>query len=175
MAQLSFDGWSALELTLAISVCAYLALPFLLHLSGERTLLKMNAFDLVVTVAVGSMLATILISQDAALVHGVLAFAMLLWLQFAIIWSRVRAPWVRSFLTREPTLLWYQGELLSDALRRVLVTESEVRAAVRLAGVSGTDDVAAVVLETDGSLSVVRALSNGVQRPWLPRDEARRG
>ena len=50
-------------------------LVIFLRLSGKRTLSKMNAFDLVVTVALGSTLATVLLTKDVALADGALAFA----------------------------------------------------------------------------------------------------
>ena len=158
--QIFFDGWASLGRTLVVGICAYVALVVLLRISGKRTLSKMNAFDFVVTVALGSTLATILLSQDVALAEGVLAFTTLIGLQFAITWSSVRAPWVRGVVTGEPTLLLYRGELLSDAMRRSRVTESEIHAALRTAGCSAAGEVAAVVLETDGSLSVVHSLSD---------------
>jgi uncharacterized membrane protein YcaP (DUF421 family) len=64
---------------------------------------------------------------------------------------------VRSVVTGEPTLLFYRGEILRRALRRSRVTESELRAALRGAGVGAAADAAAVVLETEGSLSVVES------------------
>ncbi len=56
----------------------------------------------------------------------------------------------------EPRLLYYEGQFLHDALRRERVTEDEVLAAVREQGVLSLDDVAAVVLETASTLSVLR-------------------
>ena len=84
-----FDTWLALGRTAVVGVLAYLALVFLLRISGKRTLSKMNAFDLVVTVALGSTLATVLLSKNVALANGVLAFALLIGLQFAITWLSV--------------------------------------------------------------------------------------
>ncbi len=52
-------------------------------------------------------------------------------------------------------MLLYRGVFLAGALRRERVTEGEVRAAVRQRGIASLDGVAAVVLETDGSFSVV--------------------
>ena len=166
--QMFFDGWPSLERTLVVGVCAYVALLVLLRVSGKRTLSKMNAFDFVVTVALGSTLATILLSRDVALAQGVLAFAMLIGLQFAITWSTVRAPGLRSVVTGEPTLLLYRGELLLDAMRRSRVVESEMHAALRAAGLSAAGNVAAVVLETDGSLSVVPGLSTSPRSAQSP-------
>lgn len=153
---LLFSDASQLLRTLTIGVLAYACLIVLLRATGKRTLSKMNAFDFVVTVALGSTLATILLSKEVTLAQGVLALGLLVGLQYAITWSSVRIAWVRRLVTGEPTLLVHRGELLPDALRRTRVTEEEVRAAVRGAGLPALEEVDAVVLETDGSFSVIR-------------------
>lgn len=61
-----FNGWFALVRTAVVGVLAYVALIVFLRLSGKRTLSKMNAFDLIVTVSLGSTLATIALSADVA-------------------------------------------------------------------------------------------------------------
>jgi len=152
-----FDGWDSLLRTVVIGVLAYVALVVCLRVSGKRTLSKMNAFDLVVTVALGSTLATILLSKDVTLAQGMLALVLLIGMQFAVTWSSVRVRWVRRLVTGEPALLVHRGELLPSALRKARVTEDEVRAAVRAAGLPALGEAASVVLETDGSFSVVRA------------------
>lgn len=72
-----FDGWYGLLRVLVVGVSAYVRLVALLRLTGKRTLSKMNAFDLIVTVALGSTLATVLLSGDVALAEGMLALALL--------------------------------------------------------------------------------------------------
>jgi uncharacterized membrane protein YcaP (DUF421 family) len=151
-----FSGWESLLRTLVVGVLAYITLITFLRLSGKRTLSKMNAFDLVVTVALGSTLATVLLTKDVALAEGALAFALLIVLQFAVTWSSVRARWVRQLVTGEPLMLLYRGEFLPAALRQARVTEDEVCAAIRSAGLESLNEAEAVVLETDGSFSVVR-------------------
>ena len=171
MQQVFFSSWESLLRTLVIGVLAYFALVVFLRLSGNRTLSKMNAFDLIVTVALGSTLATVLLTKDVALAEGVLAFVLLISLQFVITWSSLRVPWVRRLVTGEPLMLLYRGQMLPKALRQARVTEDEVRAAVRGAGLASLVDVQAVVLETDGSFSVVRegtgndSTLEGVQAP----------
>lgn len=156
-----FSGWDSLVRTLVVGVLAYVALVVFLRISGKRTLSKMNAFDLVVTVALGSTLATILLAKDVALAEGMLAFALLISLQFVVTWSSVRARWVRRLATGEPLMLLYCGEMLPGALRKARVTRDEVRAAVRSSGSGSLDNVYAVVLETDGSFSVVQSAEGG--------------
>ena len=170
--QVFFNNWQPLGRTFIVAVLAYAGLVFLLRISGRRTLSKMNAFDLVVTVALGSTLATILLNRNVSLAEGMLALGLLIGMQYLVTWSSVRVGWVRQVVTGEPALLLYQGRLLPSALRKARVTEAEVRAAVRSAGLNAMDEVEAVVLETDGSFSVVKqgrqtptpSLS-GVQRP----------
>lgn len=171
MEQMFFSGWESLFRTLVVGALAYVALVIFLRLSGKRTLSKMNAFDLVVTVALGSTLATVLLTKDVALAEGALAFALLIGLQFAVTWSSVRARWVRRLVTGEPEMLLHRGEFLPAALRRARVTEEDVRAAVRSAGLASLGEVEAVVLETDGSFSVVR---QGTGNGQASLDEVRR-
>jgi uncharacterized membrane protein YcaP (DUF421 family) len=156
MQDLLFDDWQALVRTAVVGVLAYAALVFFLRVSGKRTLSKMNAFDFVVTVALGSTLATILLNEQVALAEGAFALALLIVLQFVVTWSSVRVRWVRAVMTGEPRMLLYRGEFLDAALRHERVTHEEIRSAVRSAGIASLRDVHAVVLETDGSFSIVR-------------------
>src|ERR671917_1534916 len=111
-----FDTWLELGRVVLVGILAYLALVLFLRLSGKRTLSKMNAFDLVVTVALGSTLATVLLSKDVALAEGVLAFGVLIALQFAIAWLSVRSAGVRRLVKAEPALLLHQGQFLWRAM-----------------------------------------------------------
>jgi uncharacterized membrane protein YcaP (DUF421 family) len=160
MEHILFDGWSPLLRTMVVGFLAYICLVVFLRLTGKRTLSKMNAFDFVVTVALGSTLASILLNKDVSLAQGALALALLIGLQFAITWSSVRVGWIRQLVTGEPTLLLFHGEFLEEALRKTRVTKDEVIAAVRSAKFASIDDVEAVVLETDGSFSVVQRNDN---------------
>ena len=150
-----FDSWTGLARVALVGLPAYATLVLALRLSGKRTLAKMNAFDLVVTVALGSTLATILLTSNVALAEGIVAMAVLVAAQFAVAWAAVRSPRIRRAVKSTPTLLARHGRLDEDAMREQRVTRSEILQAVRSAGSGGLDQVAAVVLETDGSLSVI--------------------
>ena len=152
-----FDSWQGLLRVLIVGVLAYVALVLLLRVSGKRTLSKLNAFDLVVTVALGSTLASVLLSKGVSLAEGVLGFVVLIALQYALTWTSVRSKWVSRLIKSEPTLLVHRGQLLDGALRRQRVMPEEIREAVRSQGVARLDDVEAVVLETDGSFSVLKS------------------
>ncbi|MCU0625536.1 MAG: DUF421 domain-containing protein [Gemmatimonadaceae bacterium] len=159
-----FPGWAVLGRTLVVGIAAYATLVLVLRITGKRTLAKLNAFDLVVTVSLGSTLASVLTSKDVAWAQGALAFAMLAGLQYAVTWASVRSARVRRLVRSEPALLVHRGMLLHDAMRRERVIEAEVQAAVRAAGLLGIADADTVVLETDGTLSVVPSASTRERR-----------
>lgn len=156
MTHFLFDGWPGLFRTFVVGVLAYIALVTCLRISGKRTLAKMNAFDLIVTVALGSILATVLLSKDVALAEGILGFILLIMLQFVVTWLSVRSPRMNSLVKNEPTLLLYQGEFLRAAMRRERVMQDEIEAAVRQQGVATVEAIEAVVLENDGTFSVIQ-------------------
>jgi uncharacterized membrane protein YcaP (DUF421 family) len=153
-----FDSWLGLGRVLVVGMLAYAGLILLLRVSGKRTLSKMNAFDLVVTVALGSTLATVLLSKGVALLEGLIAFALLIGLQLAITWLSVRSPRFQSWIKGQPALLVHHGHYLEASLCRERVTREEIEAAVRAQGLARVEEVDAVVLETDGSFSVLKKI-----------------
>lgn len=150
-----FDDWTGIFRTLFVGFAAYVVLIVMLRISGKRTLSKMNAFDLVVTVALGSTLATVLLNASVPLAEGIAALALLVFLQYAITWSSVRSRRFQSLIKAEPTLLVHDGQYLDDALRRQRVTRDEIAAALRGSGKNDLSEIAQVVLETDGTISVI--------------------
>ena len=150
-----FDSWSDLVRVVVVGSIAYAALVIFLRATGKRTLSKLNAFDLIVTVALGSTLATILLNKDVSLAEGLVAFLLLIGLQYGITWLSVRSGRFRGLIKAEPTLLLYRGRYLHDAMRRQRVTPEEVMAALRAEGIPRVEAAGAVVLETDGSISVI--------------------
>lgn len=161
MGSFFFIGWEPLLRTLLVGTCAYLALVVLLRASGKRTLSKMNAFDFIVTVALGSTLASVLTSKEVALLQGIAAFALLILLQLVITWLSVRFQRVQDWVKSEPALLFRHGEFLEQAMCRERVTRVELLAAMRADGVADLSQVGAVVLETDGSFSVIQGAADG--------------
>ena len=150
-----FDGWTNIGRTVLGGFIAYAFLVALLRTSGKRTLAKMNAFDLVVTVALGSTLSSVLVSRDVPLTDGLAAFTVLVVLQFTVAWTSVRSRRVERIVKSDPTLLVYRGVPRHDAMRQQRVSEEELRAAVRRAGLGRPDDAGGVILETDGTFSVI--------------------
>ncbi len=150
-----FDNWDGIFRTMIAAVVAYTGLVLILRVSGKRTLSKLNAFDWVVSVALGSTLATILLSADVALAEGLVALVMLVGLQWLVARTSIHWPSFKRVTRSEPRILLEDGEFLRSAMSEERMTEADVKEAVRNKGFGDLSDVAAVVLETDGSFSVI--------------------
>ena len=156
-----YDNLNGLVRVLVVGPLAYVWLIAILRVTGKRTLAQLNAFDFIVTVALGSTLATVILSNSVSLAEGALALVLLAVLQLVAAWASVRVPLVRRAITDEPTVLLRDGQLDRAALHQQRISEPSLLQAVRGAGCGGLELVAFVVLETNGKLSVIPASSRG--------------
>lgn len=140
--------------TLIVGALAYVALVLFLRISGKRTLAKLNAFDLVVTVALGSTLSSILLQESIALAEGLTALGLLITAQFLVTFVSVRSSRFASLVRSEPALLAKDGHALESAMRRARITQDEALSAIRANGGNDMSDVDMLVLESDGTISV---------------------
>ena len=156
-----FGGWEPVARILVVGTLAYVALVLLLRISGKRTLVQMNAFDFIITVAIGASFGRILTAQSVALIEALTAFGLLVTLQYLVAWLQIRSRSFASMVTASPVLLFYQGRLLHDALRRERIIEAELETAIREYGLGAFSEVEAIVLESDGRFAVIKAASAG--------------
>ncbi|HEV7346210.1 MAG TPA: YetF domain-containing protein [Devosia sp.] len=152
--EMFFQGWQGILRTLIVGTLAYITLVAFLRISGKRTLAKLNAFDLVVTVALGSTLSAVLLQESVALAEGATALALLVLLQYLVTFTSVRSKTVAKLIRSEPSLIARDGAFCDAAMKRQRVTRDEALSAVRAAGGRGLDDVESLILESDGTISV---------------------
>ncbi|RYG47300.1 DUF421 domain-containing protein [bacterium] len=136
-------------------MATYLAVLILLRISGNRTLTKTAAYDQVVTIVLGSTLAMAILSKRTTLADGATGFLMLVLLQFVFASIILRSSVIQRLVVQKPQVVLKDGVLKEDAMRKTRLTESEIHAAIRKAGLGHVGDVALVVLESDGTFSVV--------------------
>ncbi len=153
-----FSGWEPLGRILVVGTLMYISLVVLLRLSGSRTLASMNAFDFIVTVAMGSAFGRALTAKGVALSEAIVTFALLIGLQYAVAWLQTRCPYFARLLKNPPVLLYYQGSIMWEAMNRERVTESDLRAAARKQRFGSLEEVQAVILESSGDLSVIGSI-----------------
>jgi uncharacterized membrane protein YcaP (DUF421 family) len=150
-----FRGWEPLLRIAVVGTLGYIGLLVLLRASGKRTLSQMSAFDFLITLALGATYGRVMTAQDVPVLELVLAFAVLIGLQYAVSWGRVRYERLAGAVSRPPRLLFYRGSFQREAMRQELVTEAELRTALREQGAGSHAGVEAVVLEPNGRISVI--------------------
>lgn len=156
MEKIFFDNWDSIIRSTVITILAYTGMILILRISGKRTLSKMNAYDFVVTVALGSSMASVALNKDVTLADGLLVFALFVLLQYCITKLSLKSKKVRNLVTNTPTLLLYQGEIIEGALKKERITKDELFSAARKKGISELQDVDAIVLESTGKLTVIK-------------------
>ena len=152
-----FDDWEGIGRILITGVLAYATLILMLRTSGKRTLSKFNAFDFIVTICLGSMLSSIIITKSVPLFEGIVALALLITLQFAMTWLSVRWKPFENLIKSDPALLVHRGIYQDRAMRRERISTEEITAALHANGKVEMSALTSVVLETDGSLNVFEA------------------
>jgi uncharacterized membrane protein YcaP (DUF421 family) len=150
-----FQEWENIFRTIVVGLLAYVSVILFIRISGKRTLAKLNAFDLVVTVALGSTLSSVLLQKSISLAQGVTALGLLIALQYLVTFLSVRSTRFAKLVRSQPSLLARHGIFYGDAMVRQRLTEDEVLSAVRAQACKGLENVEAVILESDGSLSII--------------------
>lgn len=139
----------------------YLALFLLVHISGKRTISQMDMWDFILLITLGSVLALTILFVSIPLVEGLIALAILIFLQFMVTLMSSRSPKIDAKIKAYPTLLFYRGKFLKNSMKSERVSESEIYAAIRSHGIGNIEEVSAVILEKTGEFSVIPNSSQG--------------
>lgn len=159
-----YDGAGGLIRTVVASALLYFAVILAVRLFGKRSTSQMNNFDWIVTVAIGSLMASGVLLSNVTVFESLAAIYVLLALQWILTKIMLNSDIVTKIVKSEPTLLVHKGEILPEAMKHERLTEAEIHAAIRGAGFSRIEDVQWVILETDSSLSIIPA-SEPLQDP----------
>ncbi|WP_179344921.1 DUF421 domain-containing protein [Winogradskyella ursingii] len=154
---------------LAIAITAvgtYIALVIMTRISGKRSFSKMSSFDFAITVAIGSVMATVIISKSVTLWHGIAGLISIYVIQMLVAHSR-RWKSVRHIMDNKPTLLMKNGKLIDGSLEKCKVTESDLKAKLREANVIQLSEVKAVVFESTGDISVLHGSDDKEIDDWI--------
>lgn len=152
---LFFNSLSDLGRVLIAAPILYAAIILFIRLSGKRSTSQMNNFDWIVTVALGSIMASGLLLEDVTIMESVTAIGSLIALQALLTKLVFHQAWAGRLVKARPALLFAEGEFIDEALRAERVTRDEVLAAVRESSLGAIKKVQWVILETDATMSVI--------------------
>ena len=136
-------------------MATYLSTIVAIRLAGRRTVAQLSSFDIVVTVAIGSLVASTAASNDPSYVQGMTALVTLLLLQIGVAALRQRSATLRRILDFKPETVVDGGRVdLPTGPLSSQITPDELRSKLRQQGVFDLDAVTLVVVEPTGELSV---------------------
>ncbi|MBY5959081.1 DUF421 domain-containing protein [Membranicola marinus] len=156
MEHIFIDEWSRLLEILIITPLLYAVIILYIRIFGKRTTSQMNSFDWIVTVALGSLVATTVIDKKTSLLSGELAIFCLMFLQYLLTKTMLHSKTVKNVIRSSPRILVFEGKFLTDNMVTERIAEEEVYSAIREKGLSNRQEVYALVLESDGQFSVIK-------------------
>lgn len=160
----SIEGLWAIIIT---AFGSYIAIILLTRLGGKRSFSKMSSFDFAITVALGSMVATTVLSKSVSLWDGLIGLIMMYVLQLSTAYFR-RYAVVAKVTDNSPLFLMKGNTILHENLKKARVTESDLRAKLREANVLELSQVRAVVFETTGDIAVLHTKDTAQKiEDWL--------
>ena len=148
---------SDLLMILITGIGIFTALLIFTRLAGLRSFSKLSSFDFSITVAFGSIMASTLLSESPSLIAGAFALAVLYAIQFCVSKLRRSSSFMRKLFDNEPILLMAGERVLTKNLTSVRMTNDDLNYKLRAAGITHKKQVLAVVLETTGDVSVLKA------------------
>lgn len=160
------SSWATVAYVAASTAAIYGSALVAVRVAGRRTVARFSAFDVVVTIALGSLIASTAVSPDPSYAQGATAMATLLVLQVGVAALRQRSAAARRLLDFAPWVVVRDGEMSLPATPLgPQLTADELLSSLRERGVFGLDGVRVVVIEPTGGLSVERDGGGGGKAP----------
>lgn len=162
--------WSSMLAILLTAIGIYIAIIIFTRIAGKRSFSKMSSFDFAMTVALGSMIATTVLSKSVSLWNGIMGLAIIYSLQLLVAIFR-RFKLVRDMVDNAPLLLMDGQNIIHENLKKSRVTEEDLRSKLREANVIRLKEVRAVVFEATGDISVLHTGDMDEElEDWLIKD-----
>lgn len=150
-------GWEQVALIALSASAMYVTVIVLTRLAGVRSFSKMSGFDFAVTVAIGSVLGSVILSKDPPIASGIAALIFLFGLQIGMAVLRSRFPGLQLLADNRPRLIMIGGEVQHDQLKKAKMTESDLWGKLREANAFNFSQILAVIAETTGDVSVLHS------------------
>lgn len=151
------SSWQTVAYVVASTAAIYCSTVVAVRVAGRRTVTEFSAFDVVVTIALGSIIATTAVSREPSYAQGITAVVTLLALQVVAGALRQRSRRMRRLLDFPPCVVARDGRFELPATPwGPQLTADEIRSMLRQRGVHSLDGVHLVIVEPGGGLSVVR-------------------
>ncbi|MFV0254201.1 MAG: DUF421 domain-containing protein [Beutenbergiaceae bacterium] len=149
-------GWQDLSTVVLTAVMLYVVFIAVVRILGQRVLGTMSSLDVLVVITMGAVLGRAILGVSTNLAGGIVAMLTLLAIQ-ALFAQLRKWPRTKHFVRNRPIALVVDGRVLQQNLDRCHIEQSDLSARMRVAGVRSVDEIALMVLESTGQVSLVRS------------------
>lgn len=150
-------GWLIFRTAIVYGVI-YVAL----RLAGKRQVSQMGAAELMALLLLSDAVQNSMVGEDSSVLGGIICAITLLGLSVALEYIGFRFRKAEDVIEGTPTIVIHRGKLCRNQLRREWLSRHELRSMLRKQGVQSPAEVDLAVLESDGSLSIIKkAKSDG--------------
>lgn len=147
-------SWGDLLLVVLAATGIYAAVVLVTKVTGPRPLAPFSTFDIVLSVAIGSLVGRVVLVRTS-LLAGVVGLVVLLALQTTV--RRFRNGEGAAFVEPPARLLVWQGAPLAEGLQAAGLSHWDLHAQLRAQGVGDLAQVQAAVFERNGAVTVIPA------------------
>ncbi|MFC6203689.1 DUF421 domain-containing protein [Psychrobacter urativorans] len=147
----------------------YFFLIMFTRIVGLRSFSKLSSYDLAMTVGIGSILASTVLSKSTSLLQGVFAIGVLFLLQALLSIVRRKFKPIKALIDNQPLVLMTNGEYLWDNLKKAKLSTNDIKQILRKNGIKAKSEVFAVIMETTADISVIK--NNEVVPDWSLFDD----
>ena len=123
---------------------------------GKRQISQLQTSELVVTLLLSELAVLPIQEEDTPLWMGLLPMGALVLCELLASFSMLKSGRFRKLVCGSPTVVIQRGEILQKQMRRLRMTTEDLFEQLRQNGVFYLEDVAWAIVETNGTLSVLR-------------------
>ncbi len=168
------SNWISIDLNAIAGICLsitiiYIAVILFTRIFGKRSFSKMSSFDFPMTIAVGSIIASTILSPKPSIMQAIVGLLMVYILQLIAAYLRRYKPF-EELIDNSPLLLMDGSKILKENLLKARVTETDLRGKIREANVVQLSDIKAVIFETTGDISIIHKNDDTEIDSWIMKD-----
>ncbi len=128
---------------------------FAFRIMGSQAVGRLTDFDLVVAIAIGSLIAIPLSDPNLNVWISVVGIVALVLTQITLSYLTLKSRLIETIVQGTPIKLIENGSILIRGLRRARISKTDLEEELRTKGYNTTTKVAEAYIEPNGKLSVI--------------------
>ena len=142
------------------SVILYTAVIFAVRLMGKRQLGELQPSELVITILVSNIATLPLEDTDIPMIIGMTPILSLICCEVIVSYISLNCPKIRKLISGSPKIIISSGKIDRHTMKELRLSVDDLMTGLRSCGVFDISDVQFAVVETTGSISVMKKPEN---------------